>query len=66
MAEKFSSKTAFIMASVGSAVGLGNIFRFPALCVKYGIIYIIVYILLNIIADFTRFIAENASVFVKK
>lgn len=34
------------MASVGSAVGLGNIFRFPALAVKYGLIYIIVYIFL--------------------
>ncbi len=34
------------MASVGSAVGLGNIFRFPALAVDYGLIYIIVYIVL--------------------
>lgn len=34
------------MASVGSAVGLGNIFRFPALAVKYGLIFIIVYALL--------------------
>lgn len=34
------------MASVGSAVGLGNIFRFPALAVSYGLVYIIVYIIL--------------------
>ncbi len=46
MPESFKSRTAFIMASVGSAVGLGNIFRFPALAVKYGGMFILVYGLL--------------------
>lgn len=45
MEEKFGSRSSFIMASVGSAVGLGNIFRFPALALKYGLIFIIIYIL---------------------
>lgn len=34
------------MASVGAAVGLGNIFRFPYLAVKYGSAFIICYLLL--------------------
>ena len=46
MSESFKTRTAFIMASVGSAVGLGNIFRFPALAVKYGLAFIIVYTIL--------------------
>ena len=44
MEEKFTSRLSFVMASVGSAVGLGNLFRFPALAVKYGGIFIPVYI----------------------
>lgn len=42
----FTSKLSFIMASVGAAVGIGNLFRFPALCVNYGSSFILVYILL--------------------
>ncbi len=42
----FSSKLSFIMTAVGAAVGLGNIFRFPALCVRYGAPFILVYIML--------------------
>jgi len=34
--ERWPSKTMFIFASVGSAVGLGNIWRFPYLVGKYG------------------------------
>lgn len=36
MAEKFQSKSGFILASIGAAVGLGNALRFPGLCAKYG------------------------------
>ncbi len=34
--EQWSSRTAFIFAAVGSAVGLGNIWRFPYMAGEYG------------------------------
>ncbi|MFR1213492.1 MAG: hypothetical protein ACLSCV_00755 [Acutalibacteraceae bacterium] len=33
---QFSSKIGFILAAAGSAVGLGNIWRFPYLAAEYG------------------------------
>ena len=36
MREKWSSRSAFVMAAIGSAVGLGNAWRFPGLAAKYG------------------------------
>ena len=53
MADKFKSKSGFILASVGAAVGLGNALRFPGLCAKYGggtflFIYIVALLLLGI------------------
>ena len=32
----FSSRIGFVLATAGSAVGLGNIWRFPYLAAKYG------------------------------
>lgn len=32
----WASRSTFILASIGSAVGLGNAWRFPALCAKHG------------------------------
>lgn len=34
--EQWSSRVTFILASIGSAVGLGNAWRFPGLAAKYG------------------------------
>jgi len=34
--ERWNSRTAFVMAAIGSAVGLGNVWRFPVTCYKYG------------------------------
>ncbi|NEP19446.1 MAG: sodium-dependent transporter [Leptolyngbya sp. SIO4C1] len=34
--QRWSSKTVFVLAAIGSAVGLGNIWRFPYLAGKYG------------------------------
>ena len=36
MREKWSSRSSFILAAIGSAVGLGNAWRFPGLASKYG------------------------------
>ena len=34
--DSFSSKLGFVLAAAGSAVGLGNLWRFPYLAAKYG------------------------------
>ena len=34
--ERWSSRTLFIFAAIGSAIGLGNVWRFPYLCYEYG------------------------------
>lgn len=53
MKEKWSNRGAFILASIGSAVGLGNAWRFPGLCAKFGggaflVAYIICMLVLGI------------------
>ncbi len=58
--EKFGSKTSFIMASVGSAVGLGNLFRFPALASRYGSIFILAYLPLLILSGVPLLMSELA------
>ena len=51
--DRFKSRTSFILACVGAAVGLGDSLRFPGLCAKYGggsfmLIYIIALIVIGI------------------
>jgi len=36
MKEKWDNRMAFILASIGSAIGLGNIWRFPYIAYRYG------------------------------
>ncbi|MBQ8858642.1 MAG: sodium-dependent transporter [Clostridia bacterium] len=57
----FSGKIGFVLAAAGSAVGLGNIWRFPYLAAQYGGgIFLLVYILLSVTFGFSLMIAEIA------
>ncbi len=64
MSEKrgsFTGKIGFVLAAAGSAVGLGNIWRFPYLAAKYGGgIFLLVYVLLSVTFGFTLMVAEIA------
>lgn len=57
----FTSKVGFVLAAAGSAVGLGNIWRFPYLAAKYGGgIFLLTYIALAITFGFVLMVAEIA------
>lgn len=57
----FTGKVGFVLAAAGSAVGLGNIWRFPYLAAKYGGgIFLLVYILLAVTFGFALMTAEIA------
>ncbi len=57
----FSGKLGFVLATAGSAVGLGNIWRFPYLAAKYGGgIFLLVYLVLALTFGFTLMCAEIA------
>lgn len=57
----FTGKIGFVLAAAGSAVGLGNIWRFPYLAAQYGGgIFLLVYIILAVTFGFTLMIAEIA------
>jgi len=61
MRERWPSKTLFIFASVGSAVGLGNIWRFPYLVGKYGGgAFLIPYIVMLFLVGFPLLVLEFA------
>lgn len=58
---KFSGRMGFVMAAAGSAVGLGNLWRFPYLAASYGGgVFILVYIILTVTFGFTLLITEIA------
>ena len=57
----FSGKIGFVLAAAGSAVGLGNIWRFPYLAAQHGGgIFLLVYIILSVTFGFTLMVAEIA------
>ena len=57
----FGSRFGALVAMAGSAVGLGNLWRFPYLAAKYGGgIFILVYLVLAITFGFTLMITEIA------
>lgn len=57
----FSSKIGFVLAAAGSAVGLGNLWRFPYLAAKYGGgMFLLIYLVLALTFGFTLMITEIA------
>lgn len=64
--KSFSSSIGAIMAAVGSAVGLGNIWRFPYICGKYGggaflIVYLLFVFLLGSVLMMSEFVIGRRS-----
>ena len=57
----FSSGIGFVLAAAGSAVGLGNLWRFPYLAAKYGGgMFLLIYIILVFTFGYALMVAENA------
>ncbi|HIZ21201.1 MAG TPA: sodium-dependent transporter [Candidatus Blautia faecigallinarum] len=57
----FTNKLGFVLAAAGSAVGLGNLWRFPYLAAKYGGgIFLLVYLILVVTFGFSLMITEIA------
>ncbi|MEE1228851.1 MAG: sodium-dependent transporter [Lachnospiraceae bacterium] len=55
----FSSKIGFVLAAASSAVGLGNLWRFPYLAAKYGGgIFLLVYLVLAVTFGFAMMVTE--------
>lgn len=57
----FTGKIGFVLAAAGSAVGLGNIWRFPYLAAEHGGgIFLLVYIILAVTFGFALMVGEIA------
>jgi NSS family neurotransmitter:Na+ symporter len=57
----FSGQIGFVLAAAGSAVGLGNVWRFPYLAAKYGGgAFLLIYLLCVVTFGFTLMITEIA------
>ncbi len=57
----FTGKLGFVLAAAGSAVGLGNIWRFPYLAAQYGGgMFLLVYVVLALTFGFALMVAEIA------
>lgn len=58
---RFSGRIGYVLAVAGSAVGLGNIWRFPYLAAKYGGgIFLLVYLLLMVTFGYVLIVSETA------
>lgn len=58
---RFSGRIGYVLAVAGSAVGLGNIWRFPYLAAKYGGgIFLLVYLILMLTFGYVLIVSETA------
>ena len=58
---KFSGRIGYVLAVAGSAVGLGNIWRFPYLAAKYGGgMFLLVYLILMVTFGYVMIVSETA------
>lgn len=59
--EKFGSRLGFILVSAGCAIGLGNVWKFPYICAKYGGgAFIIIYLIFLVILGYPILMSEFA------
>ena len=59
--EGFTSRIGFILAAAGSAVGLGNIWRFPYLAAQHGGgVFLLTYLILVLTFGYALLISEIA------
>lgn len=57
--EKFGSRLGFILVSAGCAVGLGNVWKFPYMCGRYGgAAFILIYLIFLVILGFPIMVCE--------
>lgn len=54
----FNSKIGFVLACIGSAVGMGNIWLFPYRMATYGGAFLVVYLIFDILIGFSGVIGE--------
>lgn len=59
--ERFSTRIGFVLTSVGCAIGLGNIWRFPYIVGQYGgAAFVLVYLLFLALLGFPMITMELA------
>ena len=58
--ESWGSKWGFILACIGSAVGMGNIWLFPSRVANYGGAFLVAYLIFDILIGFSGVIGGHA------